>query len=79
MSSPQCVSSPPRPPAAAAAAAMPPLTNSNSCAELSTSKALHINLEDNPNQLVYQRMEAIIKKMQKEETGLEMASTINVI
>ena len=46
------------------------LNNSHSCCEISTSKALHISLEDNPNLLVYMKMEAIVEKMQKEEGGV---------
>ena len=42
------------------------LNTSHSSSELSTSKALHINLDDNPNQLVYRKMEDIIERMQKE-------------
>ena len=35
-----------------------------------TSKALHISLDDNPNMIVYQKMEAILKEMQKEDGGV---------
>ena len=35
-----------------------------------TSKALHISLDDNPNMIVYLKMEAILKKMQDEEAGV---------
>ena len=51
------------------------LNNSHSCCELTTSKALHINLDDSPNKLVYQRMERIVKKMQKEESGKKKIDT----
>ena len=35
-----------------------------------TSKALHISLDDNPNMIVYLKMEKILKKMQDEEAGV---------
>ena len=40
---------------------------SHSCSELSTSKALHISLDDNPNQMVYLKMESIVERMQRDE------------
>ena len=45
------------------------MNNSHSCTEISTSKALHITNEDNPNLIVYLKMENIIERMQKEESG----------
>lgn len=45
------------------------LNNSHSCQEISTKKALHLRREDNPNLLVYLRIESIIERMQKEESG----------
>ena len=43
-----------------------------------TSKALHISLEDNPNMIVYQKMEAILKAMQKEEGGVPIRNVKSV-
>ena len=45
---------------------------------ITTSKALHINLEDNPNMIVYQKMEAILKRMQKEEVGVPIRNVKSV-
>jgi len=46
------------------------LSGSHSYAELSTTKALHISLDDNPNLLAYIKMEALVERMQKEEGGV---------
>ena len=42
----------------------------NSHASVPTNKVLHINLDDNPNAMVYMKMEGIIEKMQKEDGGV---------
>ena len=67
---------------AAAAAAGPPappehpgesikavLNNSHSCQEISTKRALHLRKEDNPNLLLYLRIESIVERMQKDNSG----------
>eukprot|EP00095_Tigriopus_kingsejongensis_P000221 maker-scaffold55_size446313-snap-gene-1.14 protein:Tk00221 transcript:maker-scaffold55_size446313-snap-gene-1.14-mRNA-1 annotation:"regulator of g-protein signaling 7 isoform x1" len=46
------------------------LNTSHSCSELSTTKALHVSLDDNPNLMVYLKMENIIERMQKDESGV---------
>ena len=43
-----------------------------------TSKALHISLEDNPNMIVYQKMEKILKAMQKEDGGVPIRNVKSV-
>ena len=68
--------------ATAAAAAGPPappehpgesikavLNNSHSCQEISTKRALHLRKEDNPNLLLYLRIESIVERMQKDNSG----------
>ena len=35
-----------------------------------TSKALHISLDDNPNMIVYLKMEKVLAKMQDDEAGV---------
>ena len=68
--------------ATAAAAAGPPappehpgesikavLNNSHSCQEISTKRALHLRKEDNPNLLLYLRIENIVERMQKDNSG----------
>ena len=35
-----------------------------------TSKALHISLDDNPNMIVYLKMEQVLAKMQDDEAGV---------
>lgn len=60
------------PPLNSAAEVAASMNVSHSCSELSTSKALHISLDDNPNQMVYLKMEAIVERMQRDEDGVSV-------
>jgi len=46
------------------------LSNSHSCQEISTKRALHLRKEDNPNLLLYLRIESIVERMQKDSSGI---------
>lgn len=39
---------------------------------LSTCKALYVSMDDNPNMIVFQKLEKIMEKMQNEKTGVQI-------
>ena len=43
------------------------MNTSHSCSELSTTKALHVSLDDTPNHMVYSKMEDILDRMQRDD------------
>ena len=60
---------PPAPPEHPGESIKAVLNNSHSCQEISTKRALHLRKEDNPNLLLYLRIENIVERMQKDNSG----------
>ena len=60
---------PPAPPEHPGESIKAVLSNSHSCQEISTKRALHLRKEDNPNLLLYLRIENIVERMQKDNSG----------
>ena len=60
---------PPAPPEHPGESIKAVLNNSHSCQEISTKRALHLRKEDNPNLLMYLRIENIVERMQKDNSG----------